>query len=229
MHVSVNGIFGANCSPSNEIHYMLITFEGIDGCGKSTQIALLVAALQSAGIEPVVCREPGGTPVSERVRTMLLDPGLEISPFTELLLFSAARSELVDKVVRPALRDGRMVILDRFYDSTVAYQGGGRNAASIEWLQDFNDKVTQGLVPSRTYYIRIPPHVAVARRLLRDDPDRMEKANTDFFDRVGAVYDQLASENLDRFVVIDGTASIAAIQDEIWRDIEALSESLLRN
>ena len=201
---------------------MLLSFEGIDGCGKSTQIDLLRESLEGEGIEPLVCREPGGTKISEIVRSALLDPAHQISPFAELLLFSAARAELVRSVVRPALAEGRVVILDRFYDSTVAYQGGGRGAAEISWLRDFNLRVTDRLVPDRTYLLKIPVSVALSRREERSENDRIELAGRDFYQRVTDVYDHLAMEEPDRFVVIDGEQTIEEIQREIWSDVSQL-------
>ena len=209
---------------------MLITFEGIDGSGKSTQARLLVEHLRSEGHSPLLVREPGGTALSEQVRTVLLDPALDIDPFAELLLFSAARAQLVTEKIRPALEVGKMVVCDRFYDSTTAYQGAGRQLETPEWLRAFHEKVTGGLVPDRTYLVEVPPAVAQARREGESDgtanaasaPDRMEAGGPDFYRRVAAAYATLAEEEADRFVRLDGEESIDALHAKIRADVQAL-------
>ncbi len=197
---------------------MLISFEGVDGSGKSTQIELLRERLTDAGRDVVVVREPGGTRLSEQIRDILLDTDNSIAPFTELLLFSAARAQLVVDVVRPRMAEGYVVICDRFTDSTLAYQGGGRAAASLEWLREFNLRVTDGLVPDRTYYLAIDPEEARSRYADVDD-DRMEAAGRSFFDRVADAYERVASEEPDRVVRLNARARRAAIHDEIWKDL----------
>jgi len=201
----------------------LITFEGIDGSGKSTQVRRLDAYLQDEGYDTLVVREPGGTDLSERVRSLLLDPDLSVAPFTELLLFSAARAQLVAERIRPALRDGRIVLCDRFYDSTTAYQGAGRGVADPDWLQAFHRRVTGTLVPDRTYLVEVDPEVAQARRndAARDD-DRMEAAGDDFYECVSRAYAELAEQHSDRFVRLDGTQSIEALHDAVRTDVQAL-------
>jgi len=199
---------------------MFITFEGVDGSGKSTQVRLLGRYFEERGQVPLLVREPGGTDLSERVRALLLDPAAQIAPRAELLLFSAARAQLVDKVIHPALAEGRVVIADRFYDSTTAYQGGGRALADADWLRDFHAFVTDGLMPDRTYYIDVPPETAAARR--GTDPDRMEGAGAAFFERVRTAYLDLADAEPERFVVLDGRRSVEALHAAIVHDIETL-------
>ncbi len=201
---------------------MLISFEGIDGSGKSTQARLLVQRLETAGYRTLLVREPGGTELSERIRQLLLDPTLDIDPMAELLLFSAARRQLVVERIRPALRAGYLVLCDRFYDSTTAYQGGGRGVVELAWLRDFNRRVTDGLVPNRTYWLDVPLKVALARRGHTSDPDRMEQADLTFFERVRETYAQLAAEEPDRIVRLDATASIESLHAQIWADIGRL-------
>lgn len=203
---------------------VLLTFEGIDGSGKSTQARLLDEYLQDEGYETLLVREPGGTELSERVRSMLLDPSLNVQPFAELLLFSAARAQLVSERIRPALEDGRIVICDRFYDSTTAYQGVGRGVADPSWLQSFHRRVTDGLVPDRTYLVEVDPETARARRTNGDgeDADRMEAAGPDFYDRVVQAYDDLAREAPDRVVRLDGRRSIESLHDAVCGDVESL-------
>lgn len=199
---------------------MLITFEGIDGSGKSTQARLLVAHADRQGWEPLPVREPGGTALSERVRALLLDPAAHITPRAELLLFSAARAQLVEETIRPALEAGRLVVADRFYDSTTAYQGVGRGLADSSWLCDFHAFVTGGLVPARTYLVDVPPDVAAARR--GTDRDRMEEAGPAFFERVRQAYLRLAEAEPERILVLDGTRPVDELHASIVKDAEAL-------
>ena len=197
---------------------MLITFEGIDGSGKSTQARLLSGHFERRGYAPLLVREPGGTVLSERVRALLLDPDAHIAPRAELLLFSAARAQLVEDVVRPALDAGRLVIADRFYDSTTAYQGAGRGLADEEWLHTFHAFVTGGLAPDRTYFIDVPLDTAAARR--GRDRDRMEEAGAAFFARVRAGYRQIAEREPARVMTLDGRQPVEALHAAIVRDIE---------
>ncbi len=200
---------------------MLVTFEGLDGSGKTSQAQLLVERLRREGYTSVLVREPGGTPLSERIRALLLDPALTIVPFAELLLFSAARAQLVAEVIRPALQAGEMVVCDRFYDSTTAYQGGGRQVADIEWLQAFHLRVTGGLVPRRTYLLEVPVEVALERKA-GEVPDRMEASGREFYERVAATYRLLAEREPRRFVRIDGTQPVERIHERIWEDMRQL-------
>ncbi len=201
----------------------LITFEGIDGSGKSTQARLLDEFLRGEGYETLLVREPGGTELSERVREILLDPSLNVQPFAELLLFSAARAQLVEERIRPALEEGRIVICDRFYDSTTAYQGAGRGVADPDWLQPFHRRVTGDLVPDRTYLVDVDPETAQARRAEADrEGDRMETAGGEFYERVIKAYSELAADHADRFVCLDGHRSIEALHETVRADIQAL-------
>jgi dTMP kinase len=202
---------------------LLLTFEGIDGSGKSTQARLLDEYLQEQGYETLLVREPGGTELSEEIRSLLLEPDLNVHPMAELLLFSAARTQLVGERIRPALKAGHIVICDRFYDSTTAYQGAGREVADPSWLQSFHRRVTDGLVPDRTFLVELDPETAQARR---DDAategDRMEAEDQPFYHRVADAYDTLAAEHPDRIRQLDGTRSIDALHTTIRADVEAL-------
>ena len=201
---------------------MLVTFEGIDGSGKSTQAGLLAAALGARGQTVRRVREPGGAELPERVRALLLDPALAIAGRAELLLFSAARAQLVDEVIRPALASGETVIADRFYDSTTAYQGGGRGLADAEWLDRFHAFVTGGLAPDRTYLIDVPLAVAASRRE-GQQADRMEASGDAFYTRVRMAYLALAARSPERILVLDGTLAPEALHARILADVEALT------
>lgn len=198
---------------------MLITFEGIDGSGKSTQIALLKEKLASKGHSVNVFREPGGTDVSELIRGMLLNPEIEINSVTELLLFSSARSQLVGEKVIPALEKDEIVILDRFYDSTVAYQGYGRESLSLEQIDQINVIASHNLVPDHTFYLRLDLEES-AKRTAHMSKDRMEQSGEEFFKRVLAGFDELANKN-ERFRTIDATQSVDDIHQEIMRYLDS--------
>lgn len=200
---------------------MFISFEGIDGCGKTTQAKRLQSRLEATGQKTLFVREPGGNPMSERVRALLLDPHLEIVPFSEMLLFSAARRQLCEVEIRPALEAGRVVICDRFFDSTLAYQGYGRGVANPDWLHSFQLEVTMGLIPQRTYWIQTPLAIAQSRRGHRME-DRMEAAGQAFFERVNTAYQKMALAEPDRFLILDGTQSIEALHAAIWQDFSSL-------
>ena len=201
---------------------MLITFEGIDGSGKSTQAARLATALAARGHAVRRVREPGGADLPERIRALLLDPALAIADRAELLLFSAARAQLVDEVVRPALAAGETVIADRFYDSTTAYQGDGRRLADPEWLDAFHQFVTGGVAPRRTYYIDVPLETAAARRA-GQRADRMEASGEAFYARVQVAYGALAARHPERILTLDGTLAPEALHTLILSDLDALA------
>jgi dTMP kinase len=177
---------------------VLITVEGLDGAGKSTLIAGLAQALDAT-----VLREPGGVAVSERIRALLADPALEIAPRAEALLFAAARAQLVEERLRPLLEAGATVLLDRFVDSSLAYQGGGRGLG-IDEVRAINRFGTGDLLPDRTLLLRIDPSVGLAR--ISDRPaDRLELQDGEFFRAIARAYDELAAAEPDRFAVIDAS------------------------
>lgn len=192
---------------------MLITFEGIDGSGKSTQIALLQKKLLEAGKTVNVFREPGGTAVSELIRKILLNPEVELNTVTELLLFSSARSQLVTEKVVPALNRDEIVILDRFYDSTTAYQGYGRNSLPIEQINQINLIASHALKPDITFYLRLSIEESNKRRADLSK-DRMEQAGDEFFNNVIKGFDSLA-ENNKQFVTIEASQAIDYIHEQI--------------
>ena len=207
---------------------MFLSFEGIDGSGKSTQISLLAARLKECNLGVEVFREPGGTPLSERIRGLLLDSSYDITPFAELLLFSAARTQLVAQKIEPALKAGQIVICDRFFDSTTAYQGAGRQVEEVDWLVGFHLKVTGGLVPNRTYLLRLPIEAALARREQRENGgrgDRMEQADVAFYERVSFAYERMALLDPDRFLVLNAEESPESLHEQIWDDLERVRKS----
>lgn len=199
---------------------MLISFEGIDGCGKSTQIQLLKKYFDKAGKQVEVFREPGGSAISEQIRAILLDTDEDINPVSELLLFSAARAQLIAEKVKPALDEGKIVILDRFYDSTTAYQGFGRQSIDTPSIQTINKIASLSNTPDITFYLKISWDES-KRRTAHMQEDRMEKAGQEFFERVIEGYNFLSNTE-DRFVEIDASQSINEIHEQILMKISAV-------
>ncbi len=200
----------------------LLTFEGLDGSGKSTQVQILAKWLESEGYEVCVLREPGGTRLSEKIRELLLDRSSQIAPFPELLLFSSARAQLVSEHIKPLLEAGTIVICDRFFDSTTAYQGAGRGFVDVQWLDEFHRMVTGGLSPRRTFLIEITAEEARTRRAGRSEDDRMEASGEEFHRRVAQGYASLARREPDRVRVLDGTGSIGELAEIIREDVRQL-------
>lgn len=207
---------------------LFITFEGTEGCGKSTQIKLLAERLQAAGKAARVAREPGGTPIGEEIRHLLKhsEASHAMTAETELLLMCASRAQLVREVIRPALDAGEIVLCDRFLDSTVAYQGHGRglDADMVRAVIDFAVGKTR---PELTLLLAIPLEVSEARRVRRgvDGPgarDRMEEADREFFRRVERGYQAIAQAEPGRVRVIDATRAIDAVAADVWRCVEPL-------
>jgi dTMP kinase len=212
---------------------MFLTLEGLDFSGKSTQAdRLLMRLARSRQDEPhrwppvVFLRDPGGTPLSERLRDVLLDRAhLAMHERTELLLFEASRAQLVEQVIRPALRRGDLVVCDRFYDSTTAYQGYGRGLP-LEEVMRLNMVATGELRPDLTLLFDVPvDEVERRRRAAGVDADRMESAGRAFYERVRAGYRALAAAEPQRVLCIDGTGSPDAVETKVW---EAVNERLER-
>lgn len=192
----------------------LITFEGIDGSGKSTQIQLLEAEFEKLGISYKTFREPGGTKLSEKIRAILLDKeNIELYSNAESLLFAAARAQLTAEQIKPAITKGEFVICDRFTDSTIAYQGYGRGL-NINNLELINTIATDGLIPDITFILDIDPQKAT-ERLKTVNPDRMEAAGIDFFKKIRQGYCQIREQNQSRCIVIDGEKPQKDISKEI--------------
>jgi len=197
---------------------VFVTFEGLDGSGKSTQAALLVERLRGKGREVVATREPGGTPVGERVREVLLGGEGELLAWTEAALFAAARSEIVARVIRPALARAADVVCDRYVDSSLAYQGAARGLG-VEAVLALNEGATGGLLPDRTFLLLLAPDEAARR--LGPRADRIERAGAEFRTRVDAGYRELTARYPDRIVPLDGTLSpeeLGEVIDERLRE-----------
>jgi dTMP kinase len=189
----------------------LITIEGIDGAGKTTLAAGLHGALRGRGIDVELLREPGGVAAAERIRELVKDPMLEISPRTEALLYAASRAQLVAERVAPALDAGRWVLLDRYVDSSLAYQGAGRGLG-LEAVAAINAFATGGLRADRTLLLVIDPAEGRARRGGRDeDPDRLEREADAFFEAIADAYAQLAADEPDRIAILDATLDSASV------------------
>ena len=194
---------------------MFVTFEGLDGSGKTTQVELLRTRLEADGREVVTAREPGGTALGEELRRLVLH-GDEMTPWAEALLYAAARAELVDRVVAPALSRGADVLLDRYLDSSVVYQGVGRGLGFDEVLE-LNLLAVGGLLPDRTFVLAVDPAAAATR--VGSSPDRIERAGTDFHERVAAGYERLAELYPTRVVILDGSQPAAALAERILDDV----------
>jgi len=184
----------------------LVTIEGIDGAGKTTLAAALRGALAARGADVVALREPGGVALSERLREVVKDPGLRIGPRAEALLYAASRAQLVEELVAPALAAGRWVLLDRYVDSSLAYQGAGRGLG-VEAVRAINAFGTGGLAADRTLLLAIDPLAGRARRGGRGaEPDRLEREADAFFAAIAAAYADLAAADPDRVRTIDAAA-----------------------
>ncbi len=183
----------------------LITVEGLDGAGKTTLVSGLADALAALGQEVAVLREPGGVALSERIRALVKEPELQVDPRAEALLYAAARAQLVAERLAPLLDSGSWVLLDRFVDSSLAYQGAGR-ALGVDAVRRLNAFATGGLAPDRTLLLRIDPATGLARAAGRGEAaDRLEREDLAFFAASGAAYDELAAAEPERFAVLDAT------------------------
>jgi len=197
----------------------LITFEGIDFSGKSVQANLLLGALKDRNLPVLFLREPGGTEISEKIRAVLLDnANHKMSAMTEVLLYSAARAQMVRESIIPHLEKGFVVICDRYFDSTTAYQGFGRKI-DLDFIKKLNSFATEELVPDLTFLIDLDPEIALQRK--KTDLDRLEKEDLEFHQRVRNGYLEIARPNPERFVIIDGKQSIEVIQDEIFMEVKS--------
>lgn len=193
---------------------MFVSLEGPDGVGKTTQAALLAERLRTAGLEVVQCREPGGTELGERVRAVLLDPQVAMGDRAEALLFAAARAEITQEVIAPALERGAWVVCDRFIDSSLVYQGIARGLG-VAPIRDVSLFATGGVLPARTLVMH-----GVDRR--DDEPDRMEAAGADFHARVAEGFLELAALEPDRLRLVDARGVEDEVAERIWAALEGL-------
>ncbi|MBQ9059313.1 MAG: dTMP kinase [Atopobiaceae bacterium] len=206
---------------ATRVQGVLISLEGVDGSGKSTQIALLKEALEAEGLSTVCVREPGGTPISEKIRALVLDPANpEMSPECELLLYEASRAQLVQELMVPALAQGSVVLCDRFYDSTTAYQAYGRDLDRTQ-VEQANALGSCGLVPELTIILDIDSAEAL-RRATREKADRMEEGGNQLMLRVAEGYRALAASGEERFHLLDARTTPQEIHEHIMELVEPL-------
>jgi dTMP kinase len=204
-----------------------ITFEGGEGCGKSTQIRLLAERLRAAGKEVLLTREPGGTALAEKIRSLVREESDDPpNSRAETLLFIASRAQVVENVIRPALASGTWVLCDRFADSTFAYQGYGRGL-DLEELKRINSFATGGLEPDRTILLNVSPEVSAKRMRAREaatntDADRMEKAGDSFHSRLRQGFLELAAAEPDRFAVIQADGGVEEVAEAVWNSIQPM-------
>ena len=200
---------------------LFVTFEGGEGSGKSTQVARLAARLRSLGIDPLVTREPGGTPLAEGIRALLLDPDRKPEPLAEAFLMEAARAQLVATLIAPALAQGRVVLCDRYADSTLAYQGAGRGLDAA-MLASWNHAATGGLVPALTLLFDVVPDIGLARRQVAPGvPNRLDREPEDFHARVRARFLELAAAEPARWVVLDAALAADELEARVWEAMSA--------
>lgn len=203
---------------------IFITFEGIDGSGKTTQINALIDRLQAAGISYLLLREPGGTEIGEKIRDILLDKNHHrMCAITELLLYSASRYQLTESRIIPALETGEVVICDRFYDSTTAYQGYGRGI-DLDFIRQLNTVATKSLAPDKTFILDITLDER-HRRLGRKSLDRLEKEALDFHQRVRAGFLKMAIDEPQRLVVLNGNQNPDKLSNQIWEHFKLIKET----
>ena len=209
---------------------LFVTFEGPEGCGKTTQMRLLAGYLQTFGLEVLTTREPGSTPIGEQVRAILLDvANTEMAPEAEFLLFSAARAQHVAEVIRPHLDRGGVVLCDRYADSSLAYQGYG-HCLDLEALWAITDFATGGLQPDLTFYLDVPVEMGLQRKAggEGDAWNRMEQMKLAYHRRVRNGYLAMAAEEPDRWVLVDATGSVGVVQATIRKALQARTESIER-
>jgi dTMP kinase len=201
---------------------LFITFEGLDGAGKSTQIARLAKRFEDSGKRVVCTREPGGTPLGDILRDILLDPRQEnLSPITEVMLYATSRAQLVHEVIRPALEEGCIVLCDRYVDASVAYQGAGLKIGT-QVVSEVNRFATQGLVPDVTFLFDLPVETSrcrVENSRIGTSPDRIERRSPEYFNRVRQEFLRIANDEPGRIVVLDATKTPDELEEEIWRHV----------
>jgi len=206
---------------------LFVSFEGGEACGKSTQVARLVQKLESMRRQVIAIREPGSTRAGEAIRNLLLhsEQGLNLTPAAELLLFGASRAQLIAEIIRPALKEGKIIVADRFTDSTTVYQGIARGLG-LKFIREMEDFVCAGLRPAVTFLLDLDLQTIRSRRLRRvrpvSGPDRMEELPPEFHQKVREGYLQLAREFPERIKVVDAARSADEVEAAIWKEINAI-------
>jgi dTMP kinase len=195
---------------------MFITFEGSEGCGKSTQIARLAAFLEGAGYPVLLTREPGGTPISEQIRTVIMDlKNTAMQPRTEILLLQAARAQLVEEIIRPHLENGGLVLCDRYADSTLAYQGYGYQLFDLDTLRTIIGFATDGLQPDLTVLFDMDVEQGLRRRVQGGEWNRLDAMDLSFYQRVRQGYLEMAQAEQQRWEILDASEPVDQIQDKV--------------
>ncbi len=201
---------------------LFISFEGSDGSGKSTQINYVREYFDKKGYKTLLTREPGGTPIGEKIREILLDKGnLTMTDMTETLLYAAARAQHVEEIIKPALRNGIVVICDRFIDSSLAYQGYGRNL--LDFVESVNAPVVSDCIPDITFLLKVNPNIS-KKRIEDKEKDRLEIENEEFYSRVYKGYEELENRYRKRIVAIDGTLDIDLVRKKIEKILDKVLE-----
>jgi dTMP kinase len=213
-----SGVKGFPKPETRNLKSCFIVFEGPEGAGKSTQIKQLVNALCEQGLDIVQTREPGGTPAADAIRKVLLDPELTISSLTEFLLYSASRAQHVEEVIKPALEQNKVVVCDRFFGASVAYQGYGRGL-ELEFIYDLTTRVTQGITPDLVLLLDIDPQVGLERIAQRGQKDRLELADLSFHQKVREGFLAQAKEN-SNWVIINAQQNEAKVKADIWQAVQ---------
>ena len=203
---------------------MLITFEGIEGSGKTTQIELLSDYLAGKGYGVVKTREPGGTRFGEALREVLLRPGMDVDSLSELLVFMAMRAQHVEEVILPALQDGKVVLCDRFVDATYAYQGYGRKI-DLGVIETLNRLVTKGIRPNLTILMNVTAERGLKRKAAASAMDRIEEEDISFHQKIKKAYEKLAKEDPKRFFVVDGSLKVDAIHKIVREKVSNVLKS----
>ena len=196
-----------------------ISFEGLEGSGKSTQVGLLGSRLKEGGRQIVVVREPGGTRIGELIRHITHDKeNVDLTAVAEAYLMASARAQLVREIIKPALDAGKIVIADRFVDSSYAYQGYGRESG-LSTIEQLNNLAIDGAIPNITFFLDVSPLVGFARRNNTDKIDRLDLQQKDFYERVYQGYKTIAEKYKERYIVIGSTRPIEWVKDVIWKEV----------
>ncbi|MEG0766687.1 MAG: dTMP kinase [Clostridia bacterium] len=222
----VPALYEALCGDMKQPRGMFMSVEGIDGCGKSTQMELLAAHIRQRGYEVVSTREPGGCAIAEKIRKLVLDAGnMGMTAETEALLYAAARAQHVREVITPALEQGKVVLSDRFVDSSIAYQGGGRNLG-LDWVERINKAAIADHLPELTLLFMVDPSVALLRRRNATKLDRIERAGESFFQRVYDSFVAIARRSPERIRCIDASGSVEEVAAEVFQVVDQALQKL---